>query len=31
MYRFKLNDNLKKYISEVGVVRDKVEVVRVMT
>lgn len=28
MYRFKLNENLKKYISEVGVVRDKVEVVR---
>lgn len=28
MYRFKLNDNLKKYISEVGVVRDKAKVVR---
>ena len=28
MYRFKLNDNLKKYIREVEVVRDKAEVVR---
>jgi hypothetical protein len=27
MYRFKLNDNLKKYIREVEVVRDKVQVV----
>ncbi len=28
MYRFKLNDNLKKYIREVEFVRDKVQVVR---
>lgn len=28
MYRFKLNENLKKYIREVEVIKDKVEVVR---
>ena len=28
MYRFKLNDNLKKYIREVEIVRDKVQVVK---